>query len=523
MTFKSSSIFLFAIGKELLTEKKCDVAVVGSGFAGLAAAIEAANNLPPTAKVLVLEKMPSFGGNSVMNAGQIAAVGSKQQQAAGIEDSVELMMKDMLAAGVDLNHPNLLRRMIEDSNDVVEWTESELGVTYRDRVTQLGGHSVPRTLSTPNACGSDIIDPLLRRVKELPNVELIPNTAFESFIMSEDGRTVEGIKVQNTRGSTQKERLICEKGVILCSGGFSADVPFRSIQNPSFGADVMSTNQPGATAEVMKEALKIGAMSVQLSRIQLGPWTSPDETGFGKAPFFCLGAGFPYGIIVDPFTSLRFVTELGNRYERSMAILKTIGHPVVCITDSDGAQHSLRKPLQDLEPTVKSFSNLDDLAKEYGMDPAVLKDTVRQYNEGVKNGKDDFGKPFRDDLTPIKTSPFYATRLWPKVHHTMYVSFVCHAACFFCRPLPVLTTLHHGPFALYPRGGLHINDDARVMHVDGIPIGNLFAAGEVAGGVHGGDRLGSCATLDCISFGRVAGRSAALSKHHKKFELLNLF
>lgn len=58
-------------------------------------------------------------------------------------------------------------------------------------------------------------------------------------------------------------------------------------------------------------------------------------------------------------------------------------------------------------------------------------------------------------------------------------------------------------------GGLHINSDAQVMHVDGHPIQGLFAAGEVTGGVHGGDRLGSCATLDCITFGRIAGQSAA--------------
>jgi fumarate reductase flavoprotein subunit len=60
-------------------------------------------------------------------------------------------------------------------------------------------------------------------------------------------------------------------------------------------------------------------------------------------------------------------------------------------------------------------------------------------------------------------------------------------------------------------GGLHINEKAQVMNLDGKPIRGLFAAGEVAGGVHGGDRLGSCATLDCIAFGRIAGHEAATS------------
>jgi succinate dehydrogenase/fumarate reductase flavoprotein subunit len=58
-------------------------------------------------------------------------------------------------------------------------------------------------------------------------------------------------------------------------------------------------------------------------------------------------------------------------------------------------------------------------------------------------------------------------------------------------------------------GGLHISEKAQVMNIDHKPIEGLYAAGEVAGGFHGGDRLGSCATLDCITFGRIAGHSAA--------------
>jgi aspartate oxidase len=183
-----------------------------------------------------------------MNAGQIAAVGSDAQKQAGIDDSVDLMMSDMFKAGVDLNHPNLIRRMIAESNDMVKWTEKTLGIKYRDRVTQLGGHSVPRTLSTLNASGRDIIDPLLEKVASLDNVEMLLNTAFESFVMDDD-KTVKGIHVHR---DGHHETLLCEKGVIIASGGFSADVAFRKIQNPSFDEKVMSTNQPGATAEVMK-------------------------------------------------------------------------------------------------------------------------------------------------------------------------------------------------------------------------------------------------------------------------------
>ena len=124
----------------------CDIAIIGSGFAGLSAAIEASDVLPDDAKILILEKMHVPGGNSVMNAGQIAAVGSEAQKLANIQDTVDLMMNDMMKAGADLNHPSLVRKMTEDSNEIVKWTEDELGIQYRERVTQMGGHSVPRTL-----------------------------------------------------------------------------------------------------------------------------------------------------------------------------------------------------------------------------------------------------------------------------------------------------------------------------------------------------------------------------------------
>ena len=240
-----------------------DVAVVGSGFAGLAAAIEAGRNLPPDAKIVIFEKMTNPGGNSIYNAGQMAAVGSKYQAKVGIEDSVELFMEDMVKAGVHLNHPDLLKTMIEKSNDVVEWTEQDLGIKYRDRVTQMGGHSVARSLSTVNSSGRDIIDPMLQKVSNLTNVDLELNTGFEGYIFDEGKdsgeKKVLGIKVKHDSRKSKAihETIFCRRGVVLAAGGFGADVKFRSIQNPSFDEQVMSTNQPGATAEVLKETLKV--------------------------------------------------------------------------------------------------------------------------------------------------------------------------------------------------------------------------------------------------------------------------
>ena len=79
--------------------------------------------------------------------------------------------------------------------------------------------------------GKDIIDPMLGRIKGMPNVVLELNTKFESFVLQNDkenGRsTVAGIKVSHGDGEAQE--VFCTKGVVLASGGFSADIPFRSV------------------------------------------------------------------------------------------------------------------------------------------------------------------------------------------------------------------------------------------------------------------------------------------------------
>jgi len=118
-----------------------DIVVIGSGFAGLAAAYEAKK---AGASVVVLEKMRTPGGNSIINGGVVSAAGSPMQAKEGIKDSPDLLYKDMLAAGLNLNHPELARIVADNSTPTVMWTIDELGVKYKDKLTQEGGHSVPR-------------------------------------------------------------------------------------------------------------------------------------------------------------------------------------------------------------------------------------------------------------------------------------------------------------------------------------------------------------------------------------------
>ena len=201
-----------------------DVVVIGSGFAGLAAAIEAKK---AGANVVVLEKMATFGGNSIINGGILTATGCPQQKLHKIEDSVELLEKDILTAGNYMNYSSKVRYLAEHALSNYEWTVKELGVQYLpDAIGQEGGHSVPRYVTTTNGSGSGIVTKELDKCKEL-GIPLRNRVFVEHIIRGDNG--VEGVQVREgyrfPKADSGKVKTIrATKGVVLCYGGFSADV-----------------------------------------------------------------------------------------------------------------------------------------------------------------------------------------------------------------------------------------------------------------------------------------------------------
>jgi flavocytochrome c len=459
-----------------------DVVIIGSGFAGLAAAIEAKN--AGAKDVVVLEKMPVYGGNSIINGGDFCAPGTKLQKEAGVQDSPELMMKDMLKAGLYLNHPELAKMIAYNAQGAFEWTESYLGAKYA-RLNYHGGHSVKRANQTINASGSELVNKELAKAKEL-GVKLQVRTKLVKFLADKEGRIV-GVEVRKgyrfPDDSTGKKAFIkARKAVVLSSGGFSQDVALRQIHDPRLTDKLFSTNQPGATGEALLAACIAGAMDVQMDWIQLGPWTSPDEKGFGQVPLFCERL-VGYGPMINPKTGKRFYKESGNRKERADAII-LVGDPVIIMGDSYAVPkqvfpNALKIGMESR--AIKKFDTLEEVAKEYNMPVAVFLEEINRWNSFVEKKKDDdFDCMIFPDAKPTVQPPFYAARLWPKVHHTM--------------------------------GGLVINENAQVYGFNLKPVKGLYACGEVTGGVHGAVRLGGVAMADCIVFGRIAGKNAAGEK-----------
>ncbi len=455
-----------------------DVVVIGSGFAGFAAAIEARN---AGAEVVIIEKMPLHGGNSIINGGDFAAAGTKLQQENGVKDSPELMLQDMLKAGAYLNHIELAKTVAYSSKDALEWSETYLGAKF-PRLNFHGGHSVKRAHQTENASGSGLLNKMLSKSKEL-GIKLKTRTKMVRFIVDQNERFI-GVEVRNNYTfpddkSGKTAFIRARKAVVLGSGGFSNDVVLRQVHDPRLNEKFDSTNQPGATGEALLAACIAGAMDVQMDWIQLGPWTSPDEKGFGYVPLFCERL-VGYGPMIYPKTGKRFFKETGNRKERADAII-LLGEPVIILGDSYAVNKqvfpgALEKGMAN--GAIKKFDTLEELAKNYNIPLAPFKEEIAKWNSFVENKKDpDFGCMIFPDSKPTVTGPFYASRLWPRVHHTM--------------------------------GGLVINKNAQVIGFNMKPIKGLYAAGEVTGGVHGAVRLGSVAMADCVVFGRIAGKNAA--------------
>ena len=321
-------------------DETADVVIVGSGFAGLAAAIEAKK---AGASVVVLEKMATVGGNSIINGGILTATGCPQQKKHGIKDSPELLAHDMLVAGLYLNNPEKVKLVADNALSNYEWTVNELGVEYNpDAIGQEGGHSVPRYVFTKNGSGSGIVSKEVEKLEKL-GVKVRTRTYVKHVLRDDTGRVLglevlEGYRFPKT-GTGKTKFIRAKKAVILCYGGFSRDVEYRTMQDPKLTAALDSTNQTGATSELWRETSRIGCAQVQNDWIQCTPWNNPKEKGMGIGWTFAQSGAAEYGLWVAT-DGKRFVNELANRKVRADAIV-AIGHPCLIYTSAVNAKANI--------------------------------------------------------------------------------------------------------------------------------------------------------------------------------------
>lgn len=458
-----------------------EIVIIGSGFTGLAAAIEA--HKLGAKDIVVYDMMPYFGGNSTYNGGLFAVPNSPLQKENGIEDSAERMTADQVLAGRGLAYQDLLLHVAAHANEALQMT-LDAGTEYLPYLQQLGGHSVPRTYQTIEACGAGIIRPLVEQCRKL-GIKLVTRAKFKRLIFNKEG-AVEGAEIamghyfgRDVEGTSVHVRS--GRGILIATGGFARNVGLRSAQDPTLTEEVPSTNPPSATGEALLEMFRVGAVPVHMAYIQTGPWASPDEDGFGYVSNYSI-YNFAHSVSINVKTGKRFMNEIADRKTRSdaqLALRNDDGSPLPPITITsyeDAKAHPTMEKVLKYKVGWK-FDTIEELAAHFDVPLEPLKAQVEEYNGFVKSGVDEqFGKPMGKAEGKYIRAPYVVVRNWPKVH--------------------------------YCQGGAQIDVHARVIGSGTWqPIPGLYAGGEVTGGMHGVSRLGSCSIPDCMVMGMTAART----------------
>ncbi|SFN98829.1 fumarate reductase flavoprotein subunit [Pseudobutyrivibrio sp. JW11] len=450
-------------------EGTADIVVIGGGGAGMTAAISAAEE---GKSVILLEKNSILGGNTARASSGMNAAETHYEEEQGVEDSVQSFIDDTMASGKNMNDPELVKVLAENTSGAIDWLDSE-GIELNGPLATMGGLSANRTHRPVDAdgniipVGSYLVDKLSARMDEL-GIEVHTNTAATEIIM-EDGKAA-GVKAT---GSSGNNVTIHADAVIVATGGFGGNMDKVTEYRPDLEGYI-STNVTTASGDAIDFLGDLNADFVDLDQIQLHPTVVPtDGTLVGEA---LRGDG---AILVNK-EGHRFFNETGTRDEVSAAEIEQPTGNVWLIVNQDMYEGSAVISKLEKGGYLVNGDTLDDLAKAMEFDAdatAALKETVETWSGYVASGVDeDFGREIGAVKTDLSSGPYYAVNVGPGIHHCM--------------------------------GGVKINTSAEVIDTDGNPIEGLYACGEVTGGIHGANRLGGNAVADIVVYGRIAAESA---------------
>ena len=503
-------------------ELTADVIVIGGGGAGLAAAATAGEN---GASVILIEKAAALGGNTILAGGayntsdvevqkkdQMADATRKELESylnykeedfgafAGTLTTLKQQITDYLASGetylfdsVELHmihsytgskrealdgtviEPNfdLISTLCNNTLDGWHWLQ-EIGTPTNEALSTAVGALWKRThgITVPDNGSKPLIDALEAHALK-QNVEIIMNTEATDFI-TENGKVV-GVNAVKNDGT--KVILRANKGVVLASGGFAGNIDMVLEYNnywPDMNASVKTDNTATAKGDGIRMAQAVGANTVGMGFIQMLPTCSAVDGLAGK------GVGSQLYVNKE---GLRYVNETSERDVLCKAALAQTGGVFYGVGDVKMYNHALQGEAKVADSVAKGYAfigdTLEEAARNAGIDGEQLVKTVEAFNTYVEQESDpDFGR--YGFMGKVEEGPFMIVPMSPALHHTM--------------------------------GGVEINTETQVINTNGEVIPGLYAAGEVCGGIHAGNRLGGNAITDIVVFGRIAGANAAIAK-----------
>jgi flavocytochrome c len=471
------------------SDEAVDVAVVGSGVAGLCAAVEAAQ---AGATVLVLERDTALGGASGMSGAACNIVGTQLQKSQGIEDDVELALADWIRTGGPTADAQWARRYLERSCvDVYQWCEG-LGIRWA-ALSQPEGNSVPR-VHTPAGWGRGIIEALTARAKSL-GVRTKVGVEVESVTIA-DG-AAHGLRASSGGAGYRFDA----RAVVICAGGFASSDELILEVAPQLRElpRLLRGGGPSAVGHGYRLLQDAGAQFACLDHVWVYPMGTPDPAD--ASGIRGVGVRGVSGDIWLNSTGRRFVDE-GNRNGGSgaRALLAQPGQTAWSIFNSTElpdvvllGNERWGSPAGTSPAAIREFCRSSDfvwrgdspadLAAKVGLPVGAVEATVKDFNASVLAGDDRDPEQGRslEGVLPLSG--------------------------------PDLIAIQFFPIAVKTFGGVRTDITCRVLDQNSTVIPGLFAAGEVAG--MAGGCINGRAALEgtmfgpCLYSGRVAGAAAA--------------
>lgn len=445
-----------------------DVLVVGGGGGGLVAALAARAS---GASVIVVEKSERLGGNTVLSSGSVPGAGTRFQREAGIEDSPELMISDVMARTNGTAPRHLVELLAHESAPLVEWLVDDIKAPL-SLVPDLKkvGHSVPRTHAPPGRDAQLLFDALERAAVER-DILLSTGIACNRLIVDDRGRVV-GTVVQS-RGQGTEDAVRARK-VILAANGFGANREMLRQFCPEI-AEAPYFGHLDNTGDAIRWGMELGARLCNMAAYQghasvacphgnLLSWTVMERGGF----------------LVN-IAGERFVNENLGYSGCASHVLAQPERTAFAVFDARTREYMMSIPeFANLAQSggVKMSDDVRTCAAAFGIPGERVAASLAAYNAAVTRGADPLGRT-HFGAAPL-VAPFAMVRITAGLFHT--------------------------------QGGLEVDAHAQPVREDGTPIANLYAVGGSAVGISGADGgrgyVSANGLLSALGLGRVAGRHA---------------
>jgi fumarate reductase flavoprotein subunit len=444
------------------------VLVVGAGACGLTAALAARD---AGAEVLVVERDAAPSGSTALSSGFIPACGTRFQRARGVEDSPELMARDILRKNKGEADARIVEPVCRASGATLEWLADSHAIPF---VLVEGflypGHSVPRMHAVPEKTGAALMAALLNAAAA-SGIDILASARVEDLV-ADTSRRIRGVRIERRDGA--REEVGCGALVLACSGfGGNAELVRRHIPEIS-GALYFGHGGNQGDALAWGEALGARARD-------LGAYQGHGSVATPHGVLITWALMTEGGIQVNA-RGERFSNEHLGYSEQCLPVLEQPGG--VAWNLYDERLHRLGMEFPDYREAhalgaVRSAPDAARLAEAIGVPGDALARTlelVAGYADG--EGRDPLGRDFggKPGLSP----PYRAVKVTGALFHT--------------------------------QGGLEVDARARVLDADGRPFANLYAGGGAARGVSGAHVWGYLSgngLLGAVTLGRIAGTEAA--------------